>query len=153
MKKTNSLLLPVVILGIGLLTSCAKRSDSPSSSAAATTSAMSASISGTAWTASSVNGLYSTGVTQINAVRSSDASGISLSFYGTATGTYLVDGVSSKITYTKNATTNYSATAGTIVVSSSSNGVMKGTFYCSEKNVSNANDVIYITGGTFTSKY
>ena len=141
MKK----LIIFCVLSIGLLMSCTKKPDNKPAS----TAPMSATINGTAWTAASVTGKNKTGDVEV-AGTASDGSEMGLKMTTTAPGTYTVDATNTAILYSKNASTNYVAVSGTIVISSFSNGVMTGTFSGSAPNLTNSSDVAAITTGSFT---
>ena len=144
MKALNYLPF-IAILGIGLLSSCAKKTDNKP----ATSAPMSATINGTAWSAVSTTGKNKTGDVEV-AGTASDGSEMGLKMTTTTPGTYTVDAQNTAILYAKNSTTNYVAMSGTIVITSFAGGVMTGTFTGSAANITNQTDVASITSGSFT---
>lgn len=153
--KTISLYLSIAVLGIGLLSSCAKKTASPTNTTTnnVTSSTMTASVGGTSWAASTVTGISNYGIAEIAGVRSSDGSGISIILAVATPGSYTIDGISNSLSYIKSASADYTATSGTIVVTANANGSISGTFSGSAVNTSNSSDMVNITNGAFTCKF
>src|ERR1700744_6440428 len=115
--KKNAPFLFIMLLGIGLLASCAKKPDAPP--AATFTSAMSATVNGNNWTATSVTGSSTSGVVEITGTGANN-SGLVIELNSSATGNYTIPSSGAAITYV-DATGDYISTTGTITITSSSN--------------------------------
>ncbi len=146
MKNFKFIPLYSIMIVSLLAASCAKKDDS---SKPASSAPMSATINGISWSAASVTGKNKTGDVEV-AGTAADGSEMGIKMATTTPGTYTVDAQNYAILYAKNASTNYVATSGTIVITSFSGGVMKGTFSGNAPNLTNQTDVSTITSGSFT---
>lgn len=133
-----------------LTLSCAKK---PTPSPTTTTSpGMSATVGGIAWAETTLKVTNTNGVDTIAGLRASDTSTIMLLFPdGQNAGDTLKVGSINTIEYIKGNIT-YDAINGSIIISSSANNTLKGTFTATVEDFNTSNKIT-ITNGAFTAKF
>jgi len=156
MTKKFSILFSAAILAIGLFSSCTKKTVTPASTNTTVTPSMTAIVNGVAWAASDVTGLQNSGAVQIMGTLTSADQEMVIQMMASTPGTYTVDGLTTLFSYyyTNNGvTTVYQGNSGTIVVTSYTNGVIKGTYSGTATATSNVSDKVTVTNGTFTCQF
>ena len=149
MGKKYISLASIVLSWLCLASSCAKK---PSPAPLATSSDMSATVSGTAWTSTTSKATKNVGTDSIAGFRSSDSSTILLLFPdGQNSGDTLKVGSVNTIQYLKG-NVIFHAINGSIIISSNSNNTLKGTFSATVEDYNTSNKIT-ITGGKFTAKF
>ena len=144
------LILPVLLVfGIGLFSSCAKKSNPPANNTP--TASMTASVSATAWTAKTVSAVANSVDITITGT-SSDGSYMKFVLPpDIKAGTYALT-ESDNYTYQYvTPVTAYIVTSGTITVTSYANKMMTGTFSASVS--ANGSGTKNITSGSFTALF
>ncbi len=154
--KINKL-MPIAFAGIILLTACAKKTDTTTSVSFSTTPAMTATISGVAWSGDNVSAtsasIGTTNVLNISGYSYATGNSVALAVPDNVTpGTYTVNGSTYTLTYNKNSSTYYIASSGTITITNYANSYINGNFQGTVVNTKNASDKVTITNGTFTAK-
>ena len=147
MKKIFQLSL-FALLGIGLLSSCAKKNNSTPT----VTQSMSANVNGSDWAANSVSG--TTGSNQISVVGTrSDGSQLGITMpVGISPGTYNLSypgGYTVVFTFSNG---GFYSTDGQLIISSNSNNAISGTFSGDFSTITGGGQVPF-TNGSFTAKY
>ena len=141
------LLLSVLIIGLtGFFFSCAKKNPAPNN---APTNSMTASISGTAWTAKTLSVVANMVDITITAT-AKDGSDIQMTMApGVKAGNSYTFSQSGQYTFQySNGVTNFLVNSGTLMITSYSNKVMVGTFTASVTGGGVTNSV---TNGNFTA--
>jgi hypothetical protein len=133
--------------------SCARKT---TTQPAPPSNALTATVDGTAWSANTFSPSTVTGsALGFVGIKTSDGSQVEVTVPNTVTpGTYQINPFQYfNVTYTNGSGSDtYFGRTGTIVISSYSNNVMKGTFACTATNSSNTNSVS-ITNGSFTANF
>ncbi len=148
MGKKSIYLASIAMSMFCLTLSCAKKpTPAPNPSPGLT-----AIVSGVAWTATTLTATSTNGVDTIAGLRASDSSTILLLFPSNQnSGDTLKFGSISTIEYIKSNIT-YDAINGSIIISSSANNILKGTFTATVEDFNTSNKIT-ITGGAFTAKF
>ncbi len=137
----------LMILGISILSSCAKKTTPPAPAGPS----MSATIAGTNWSASSVSAVNSSGYVLISG---SGANSSYITIEMPATATAMTDSLPSTTgTYAvgyATGSTSYTMSKGALVITSNSGGTVSGTF---SGTMTDGTTNVTVTKGAFTAKY
>ncbi len=140
----------LLVFGISLFSSCAKKNDAPTNTTP--TSSFSASVSGKAWSATSFTATTNSVATIIKGT-AADGSYMQLDL--PATVKVGVDSLSTSSTgyafQYNNTVTDYTTKSGTIKFTSYSNKVLIGTFTVTIEDPSNPSLLKFISNGSFTA--
>ena len=148
-KTMKRLILSLLLVGLtGFFFSCAKKTPAPNNSPS---NSMTASISGTAWTAKTLSPVANAVVITVTGT-ASDGSSMKMTMPPTVkAGTYSFSESGDYTFQYSNTVTNFivnSGSSSTLTISSYSNNVMKGTFQAS---VTGGGVTKTITSGSFTA--
>ena len=137
------------IIGLGLISSCVKKNNPPAQSPSYT---ISATISGTSWSESTLKATNTNGLDSIKGIRNSDSSAIMLLFpSGPKAGDTLKLGSVNTIEYI-NGNISYIAISGSIVITSTSITAISGTFQGTVEDFNTSNKIT-INEGIFAVKF
>ena len=140
--------LAITVLGLSI--SCKKKSNPPP--APNPSPAMSATISGAAWSATTLKATDTNGLDTISGFRASTSSTVMLLFpSGANSGDTLKIASINSMEYIQS-NIAYVGTSGSIVILSYSSNLMTGTFQGTVEDF-NTKNKISITGGSFTAKF
>jgi len=150
MKK---IILPaLLIISIGLFSSCAKKTSSPANNNP--TAALSANIAGTSWSANTTTATANSVTITIKGT-ATDGSYIQLSLAPTVTpGTYSFSQSGNYTCQYNTGVASYLVTTGSIVVTKyTKNSIITGTFSCTVADAANSSNTKSVTQGSFTGLF